>query len=72
MRIYIFSLVNFIKNNEEHFQVNADVHSADTRHKHFLHKLTANLPCPQKNTYYAGIKIFYKLSSDLDSWTKKH
>jgi hypothetical protein len=44
--------------NEEHFQTNADVRSVNTRHRHYLHKPTANLSCFQKNTYYAGIKMF--------------
>jgi hypothetical protein len=29
---YIFPLINFITNNEEHIQINADVHSVNTRH----------------------------------------
>jgi hypothetical protein len=28
---YIYLLINFITNNKEHFQGNADVHSANTR-----------------------------------------
>jgi hypothetical protein len=62
---YIFSLINFITNNEEHFQTNADVHSVNTRHKHNLHKPAANLSCFQKSTYYAGINIFNKMTSNL-------
>jgi hypothetical protein len=34
---YIFSLMNFVTNNKEHFQTNADIHSVNTRHKHYLH-----------------------------------
>jgi hypothetical protein len=37
---YIFSLINFITNNEEHFQSNAELHSVNTRHKHYLRKPT--------------------------------
>jgi hypothetical protein len=62
---YIYSLRNFITNNELHFQMNADVHSVNIRYKYFLHKPTANLSCFQKSTYYAGIKIFTNLLSDL-------
>jgi hypothetical protein len=58
------NLINFIANNKEHFQTNADVHS-NTRHKHYLHKPIANLSCFQKNTYYAGTNIFNNLPSDL-------
>jgi hypothetical protein len=37
MGTYIF-IKNFIKNNEELFQNNADMHSANTRHKHYKNK----------------------------------
>jgi hypothetical protein len=68
---HIFSLINFITNNEEHFQSNADVHTVKTRHRHYLHDLhnpPANLSCFQKSTYYAGIKIFNNLLTDLKSY----
>jgi hypothetical protein len=67
MNTYLFSLINFITNNEELFQMNADILSVNTRHKHYHHKPTANLLCFQKNGYYAGIKIFNNLPSDLES-----
>jgi hypothetical protein len=65
--IYVFSIINFITNNKEYFQTNALVHSVNTRYKDYLHKPTANLSCFQKSTYYAGIKIFNNLPSDLES-----
>jgi hypothetical protein len=39
----MYPLINFITNNKELFQTTADVHSANTRHKRYLHKPTANL-----------------------------
>jgi hypothetical protein len=39
----------------------------NTRHKHQLHKPTANLSCIQKSLYDAGIKMFNNLPSDLRS-----
>jgi hypothetical protein len=63
----IFSLMNLITNDEGNFQTNADVHSFNTKHKHYLHKPIANLSCFQKSAYYAGIKIFNNLPSDLKS-----
>jgi hypothetical protein len=62
---YIYSLINFITNNKELSQTNAEVHSVNTGHKHCLHKPIANLSCFQKNVYYAGIKIFNNLPIDL-------
>jgi hypothetical protein len=64
--VYIFLLINFITNNK-HFQTDADVHSVNTRCKHYLLKPTANLSCLQKSAYCAGIKVFSNLPSDLES-----
>jgi hypothetical protein len=50
------------------FQTNADVYSVNTTYKHCLHKPTADLSCFQKSTYYAGLKIFNSLSSELKSF----
>jgi hypothetical protein len=33
---YIFSLLNFIINNLEHFQTNSAIHCVNTRNKHHL------------------------------------
>jgi hypothetical protein len=55
------------ENNEELFQMNADIHSFNTRHKHCLHKPIVNLSCFQKDAYYAGIRIINGLPSDLKS-----
>jgi hypothetical protein len=64
--VYIFSLINVITNNKQ-FQTKADVNSVNTRCKHYLPKPTANLSYFQKSAYYAGIKIFSNLPSDLES-----
>jgi hypothetical protein len=64
---YIFSLINFIINNQEHFQANLAVQSVNTRNKHHLNRLTANLSCFQKSAYYASIKIVSNLPSSLKS-----
>jgi IS1 family transposase len=62
---YIFTLMNFVVNNQEHFQTNSAVHGVNTRNRDHLHIPTANLSCFQKSAYYAGIKIFNSLPSDL-------
>jgi hypothetical protein len=68
---YMISLINIITKNKEHFQTNEDVHSVNTRHKHYLHKRTPILTCFQKSIYYAGIKIFNNLPSDLKIFINK-
>jgi hypothetical protein len=52
-----FSLMNFIINNQEHFQANSAVHGVNTRNKHHLHIPIANLRHFHKNAHYTGIKI---------------
>jgi IS1 family transposase len=64
---YIFSLINFILNNQEHFQTNSSIHSIDTRNKHHLHRPNANLSCFQKSTFYATIRVFNRLPLSLIS-----
>jgi hypothetical protein len=64
---YIFSLMNFILNNQENFQTNSSVHSIDTRNKHHLHRPNANQSCFQKSTFSASIRIFNRLPLSLIS-----
>jgi hypothetical protein len=68
---YIFSLMNFIVNNQEHFQTNSAIHSVNTRNKNQLHRPIANLSCFQKGAYYAGINIFNTPPSSLTSLVNK-
>jgi hypothetical protein len=55
---YKFTLINFVVNNQDHFQTNSAIHSVNTRNRDHHHKQTANLSYFQKSAYYAGIKIF--------------
>jgi hypothetical protein len=64
---YLFSLLNFVINNLEHFQTNSTIHCVHTRNKHYMHKPTANLTHFQKSTYYAGINTFNNLPASLKS-----
>jgi hypothetical protein len=65
--------MDLITNDEEHFQTNADVHCANTKHKLYLHKQIANLSCFQRSAYYVGIKVFNNMLSDFKSlMMKKH
>jgi hypothetical protein len=64
---YIFTLVNFVVINQEHFQTNSAIHSVKTRNKDHLRRPIAKLSCFQKSAYYAGIKIFSSLLSNVRS-----
>jgi len=62
---YIFTLMNSVVNSQEHFQTNSAIYSVNTRNRDHLHRPIANLSCFQKSAYYAGIKIFNSLPSNL-------
>jgi IS1 family transposase len=62
---YIYSLMNFFVNNQENFQTDSSIHNINTRNKHHLHRLTANLSCFQKNAFYSGIRIFNSLPRSI-------
>jgi hypothetical protein len=68
---YIFTLMNFVVNNQEHFQTNSSIHSVNTRNRDHLHRPTTNLLRFQKSVYYAVIKIFNSLPSNLRSLMNK-
>jgi hypothetical protein len=54
---YVFTLMNFVVNNQEHFQTNSLIHSVNTRDRNTLHRPVSNLSCFQKSAYCAGMKI---------------
>jgi hypothetical protein len=67
---YILSLMNFIVNNQEHFQTNSAIHSVNTKNNYQLHRPIAKISCFQKSSYYAGIKIVNSLTSSFTSLIK--
>jgi hypothetical protein len=48
---YIFSLMSFNVNNQEHFQTNSAIHSVNSRNKNQLHRPTDKLSCFQTSAY---------------------
>ena len=58
---YIFSLMNFLVDNQENFKTNSSVHSINTRNKDHFHRPFTNLSCFQKSAFYSGIRIFNSL-----------
>jgi len=58
---YIFSLMNFLVDNQKNFKTHSSVHSIDTRNKDHFHKPFANLSCFQKSAFYSGTRIFNSL-----------
>jgi hypothetical protein len=68
---YIFSLMNFIVNNQEHFRTNSALRTVNIRNKHALHRPADKLSCFQKSPYYSGIKLFNHLPYSLKSVLNK-
>jgi hypothetical protein len=65
---YIFSLMIFIAKIQEMFPTNSHIHTVNTRNRNQLHRPIAN----QKSDYYAGIKIFNSLPSNLTILIYRH
>lgn len=64
---YIFSLMNFIVNNEGKSQMSSCVHITDTRNKHHLYRPDTIFSCFQNSTVYAGITVFIISPCNLTS-----
>jgi hypothetical protein len=45
---YIFTLMNFVANNQEIFRTKSAIHSVNTRNRDYLPRPTANISCFQK------------------------
>jgi hypothetical protein len=64
---YIFSLMMFVVDNEDNFQINLSIHGVHTRNKTQRHRPIANLSCFQKSVPYVGVKIFNSLPSSISN-----
>jgi hypothetical protein len=67
---YIFSLILFIINNQVHFKSNSDIHTVSTGTRiSFIDQLPTSHVF--KSAYYADIKIFNSLPSNLTNEKEK-
>lgn len=57
---YILSLLPFMINNKDHYKVNSEIHSTNTRQISNLHQSSSNLVTYKKG-YYFGNKVFNSL-----------
>ena len=62
---YIFSLLMFVVKNKDHFKMNLDIHSFNTRFNYDLHAPIANWAVFQKGVWYSGIKVYNHLPLTL-------
>jgi hypothetical protein len=68
---YTFTFMNFVVNNQELFKTNSAIRTFNIRNRNHLHRPVTKLPRFQKSAYYAGIKIFNILPSNLRSCVNK-
>jgi hypothetical protein len=64
---FLLSLLSFVVDNMEKFQINSDIHSISTRYRYNLHVLNTNLSKYQKGVYCPGIKLFSNLPPNFRS-----
>ena len=63
--IYIYSLLLFVMDNGDCFEVNSEIHNINTRNKSNLHLPISNLSVYQKGPYYTAIRVFNSLPSQI-------
>jgi hypothetical protein len=64
---YLFSLLLFVSYNKALFSSNIDSHTIATRQSQDLYLPQANLTVYQTGVYYAGIRMFNKLPTEIKS-----
>lgn len=62
---YIYSVLVFLSDNFQIFQLNSSVHPYSTRTQNNIHCPANNLSLYQSGTYYSAIKLFNKLPHEV-------
>jgi hypothetical protein len=63
--VYLYSLMMFVFNNLDKFQLNNSVHGINTRNKGHLHRLITHLSAYQRGVYYTGVRLFNRLPTNI-------
>jgi hypothetical protein len=72
---YIYSLILFVFNNRNLFDLNTHIHQHDTRNKNNIHLPSINLTKVKKGPYFSCIQMFNQLPENmkfLDPKKRKH
>ena len=64
--IYIYSLLLFVMDNGDCFEVHSEIHNINTRNKSNLHLPISNLSVYQKGPYCTAIRVFNSLPSQIE------
>jgi hypothetical protein len=68
--VYLYSLMMFVVNNLEKFQLNKSVHGINTRNKEHLRRPVTHLSSYQRDVYCTGVRLFNRLATNI--FTMKH
>jgi hypothetical protein len=72
--VYVLSLMMFLVNNFDKFQINNSIHKINTRINYHLHSPITHLSSYWRDEYYSGVKLFNillpKISTLKSSKTK--
>jgi hypothetical protein len=68
--VYLYSLMMFVVNNLDKFQLNNSVHGINTRSKEHLQSPVTHLSAYQRGVYYTGVRLFNRLPTNI--LTMKH
>jgi hypothetical protein len=68
--VYLYSLMMFVVNNLDKFQLNNSIHGVNTRNKEHLQRLVTHLSVYQGGVYYMGVRLFNRLPINI--FTMKH
>jgi hypothetical protein len=69
---YIYSILYFVVNNMDQYQLTSYVHNRNTRQASNHYQPSAHLSLYQKGTYYMGIKVFNSLPPQLKHLYNDH
>jgi hypothetical protein len=63
--VYLYSLMMFVVNNLDKFQLNSSVHGVNTRNRERLHRPLSHLSAYQSGVYYSCIRLFNRLPINI-------
>ena len=67
---YIFSILLFVVNNENQFQMNSEIHNISTRNNSDFYQPLSHLTIYKKGPFYMGIKVYDSLPPEI--WDLSH
>jgi hypothetical protein len=63
--VYLYSVMMFVVNNLDKFQLNSSVYGINTRNTEHLHRPVTHLSVYQTDVYYTGVRLFNRLATNI-------